>query len=65
MRYFIMYGELGLKYMNDFLKGLGALGILFVLLLALPIAAPFVLLIMVLAGVAWFFGLVSGRRKNR
>jgi hypothetical protein len=51
--------------MNYFLKGLGALGILLILLLALPIAAPFVVLIMMLAGVAWFFGLVSGSKKNK
>ncbi|MBU7583306.1 MAG: hypothetical protein KAF91_10440 [Nostoc sp. TH1S01] len=51
--------------MNDFIKGLGALGILLVLLLALPIAVHFVVLIMIIASATWFFGFVAGRKKNK
>lgn len=39
------------------MKGLGALVILLVVLILMPIAWPFVLLIMILAGAAWLMGL--------
>jgi hypothetical protein len=54
-----------LKNMNDFFKGIGALGILLILLIALPIAAPFVVLIMIVAGLAWIFGLSAGDKKEK
>jgi hypothetical protein len=57
--------SLFLKDMNDFFKGIGALGILLILLIALPIAAPFVILIMIIAGLAWIFGLSAGNKKEK
>ena len=51
--------------MNNFFKGMGALGVLLILLIALPIAAPFVVLIMIIAGLAWLFGLSSGNKKHK
>jgi hypothetical protein len=51
--------------MNDFFKGIGALGVLLILLIALPIAAPFVILIMIIAGLAWIFGLSAGSKKEK
>jgi hypothetical protein len=51
--------------MNNFFKGIGALGVLLILLIALPIAAPFVVLIMIIAGLAWIFGLSAGNKKEK
>lgn len=51
--------------MNNFFKGLAALGVLLILLIALPIAAPFVALIMIIAGLAWLFGLSSGNKRYK